>query len=79
MEELFKMSALFLHDNFKVHVGSAVLHIGGMLIKNRLQIVYDSIVFYQKLFLFGGSHGEYFVSNAILYFNLFNINQFQIL
>lgn len=56
MEVLFKMAAIFLQDNFKLHYETRVLHLGGVAIKNRLQIVYDSIVFFEKYFRFGSSH-----------------------
>lgn len=59
MEVIFKMAALFLQDNFKLHYEARVLQLGGVPIKNRLQIVYDFIVFCQTIFRFGSSHCEY--------------------
>lgn len=56
IEVLFKMAAIFLQDNFNQHYEPKVLQLGGMPIKNRLQILYDWIVFYQHLFKFGNSH-----------------------
>lgn len=53
---IFQMAAIFLYDNFSQHYESKVLQLGDVFIKNRLQVIYDWIAYYQHLFKLGSSH-----------------------
>lgn len=53
------MASIFLHDHFIHHFEPKVLQLGDIFIKNRLQIVYDWIMYYQHLFKLGISHRKY--------------------
>lgn len=53
------MGAFFLSDNFHKHFQPEVLQLGGFSIKNRLQVIYDWIVWYSNIFSFDECHGMF--------------------
>lgn len=57
---MLEMATIFLNDNFNQHCESKVLQLGDMFIKNRLQVIYDWIMYYQQLFKLGDSHRKLF-------------------
>lgn len=50
LKTLFTMGSLFLYDIIKKHYEPKVLSLGGFPVKNRLQAIYDWIMYYFPLF-----------------------------
>lgn len=58
IQTIFKMASIFLHDNMTLHFRRRYLYVGGLQIKNRLQVVYDRLIAYKHVFKLEAAHGK---------------------